>query len=178
MSKFKVKQRVVAKENGKVGVIRAREVNHVGKHTEIKYLVDFGDGIENWKVLKRSDLERCAEKSQPSPYHVRVYEVGDGKLLTLAALVEKEYNYSIGENGVVKTTGKTLSIGFSIYNGVDKFNENIGRKIAIHRCKKNPFTTMMSPFSGEFNMETVESIMSVKAKYIIDNIDNFYRPNE
>ena len=98
-------------------------------------------------------------------------------MLTLAALVEKERDYTFDYEGeLIKTVGRKLSIGFSIYNGRDEFNPIVGEKIAIHRCKHNPFTTMTSAFSGEFNNETVESIMSVKANYIIKNIDNFYRP--
>ena len=35
---------------------------------------------------------------------------------------------------------------------------------------------MTSNFTGEFNEATILAIMDAKAKYIIDNIDNFYRP--
>lgn len=177
MSKFKVNQSVVRKSDGKVGVVRAREISSVGGKTDVKYLVDFNEGIENWKVVTRNDITSFVKGGEKSPYVVKNYEVGDGKVLTVAAHVETQKDCMYGpllEEYKVKT--KILTIGFSLYNGVDEYNEEIGKKYAIHRCKCNPFTTMTSAFSGEFNRETIDVLMDVKAKYIIDNIDNFYRP--
>ena len=42
--------------------------------------------------------------------------------------------------------------------------------------KHNPFCQMESKFGGEFNDITVEAIMDVKAKYIKDHWNEFYRP--
>ena len=67
-------------------------------------------------------------------------------------------------------------VGFSIYNGTDEYSWEVGRKIAIHRCKHNPFVSMTSDFSGEFGLDTVYAIMDIKADYIKQNINNFYRP--
>lgn len=178
MSKFKINQSVVRKSDGKVGVVKAREVNSVGEKTEVKYLVDFNEGIENWKVVTRNDIMSFIQEDKKSPYIIKRYMVGDGKILTMAAKVdvEKDYEYTLLMDDVYKKKTKTLTIGFSLYNGIDEYDEEVGRKYAIHRCKTNPFTTMVSSFSGEFNKETVEAIMAVKANYIISNIDNFYRP--
>lgn len=41
MAKFKVNQIVLEKESGKLGIIRAKEVDKKEKHTDVKYLVDF-----------------------------------------------------------------------------------------------------------------------------------------
>ena len=177
MAKFKVNQSVVRKSDGKVGVVRAREVNSVNGRTDVKYLVDFNEGIENWKVLTRKDIMSFEQPDDKCPYVIKRYEVGDGKILTIAAHVETQKDYMLGPLfEEYKTKTKILTIGFSLYNGVDEYNEEIGRKYAIHRCKCNPFTTITSAFSGEFNKETVDVIMDVKAKYIINNINNFYRP--
>ena len=87
-------------------------------------------------------------------------------------------NLEICGFGIFKVKYKTLSIGYSIYNGTDEFDQNVGIKIAKHRCRHNPFTCMASLFSGEFPQSTVAAIMDDKAKYIIRNIDKFYRPQE
>ena len=174
MAKFNVNQAVVRKSDGKSGIIRAREIKSVENYTDVKYLVDFGDGIDNWQVLEKKDIM--------SPFMIKEYGVGDGKIITIAARVNNvkteanAYSDVFDEYYSYTTKGKILNIGFSIYNGSDDYNPEIGRKYAIHRCKTNPFTTMGSGFSGEFNNETVEAIMDVKAKYIIKNMDRFYRP--
>ena len=182
MAKFNVNQTVVRKSDGKSGIIRAREVKSVENYTDVKYLVDFGDGIENWVVLTKNDIKPEPKNVKSPDYVFKTYTVGDGQVVTMAAHVESvktEANAYIEEFDDFYTytrKGKALSIGFSIYNGSDEYNEEIGKKYAKHRCKVNPFTTMVSAFSGEFNNDTVEAIMNAKAKYIIENIDRFYRP--
>jgi hypothetical protein len=182
MAKFNVNQNVVRKSDGKPGIIRAREVKSVDNYTEVKYLVDFGDGIDNWSVVTKNDITSAPKNEEKSPFMVKRYDVGDGKSITIAARVNNvkteanAYSEAFDEYYSYTTKGKILNIGFSIYNGSDDYNPEIGRKYAIHRCKTNPFTTMGSGFSGEFNNETVEAIMDVKAKYIIKNMDRFYRP--
>lgn len=182
MAKLNVNQKVIRKSDGKEGVIRAREVKSVENYTDVKYLVDFGDGIENWAILTRKEMKPQQNPKKGPKYIVRKYDVGDGKMVTMAAFVETMknsdtvYDDDLGDFLSYTTKGKVLSIGFSIYNGSDEYDFKIGEKYAIHRCKTNPFTMMSSLFSGEFNDDTVNAIMDVKAKYIIDNIDNFYRP--
>ena len=184
MAKFKVNETVMRVSDNKVGVIKAKEVTQLSDNgnaknsTIVKYLVDFGDGIENWSVVTRGDIKKLVQP-QFDPYIVKNYDIDGSKRLTIVALVEKTTNFVYDMDDLYstkKTHGKKLSIGFSIYNGSDVYNYETGRKIAIHRCKKNPFTTMTSDFSGEFNLRTVESIMDTKADYIITNINNFYRP--
>lgn len=184
MAKFKVNENVVRVSDGKIGTIKAREITQMSdsdstrQSTNVKYLVDFGEGIENWSVVTRNDIQKI-QHPKSDPYIVKNYNIDESKSLTIVALVEKttKFVYDMDDlYAAKKTHGKKLSIGFSIYNGSDVYDNEIGRKIAIHRCKKNPFTTMTSGFSGEFNLTTVESIMDAKADYIITNIDNFYRP--
>ena len=43
MSKFKVNENVISVENGKTGVIRARDIVHDGKMTTVKYMVDLAE---------------------------------------------------------------------------------------------------------------------------------------
>ena len=175
MSKFKINDEVNSEKYGN-GIVRAREVKTLNGKTDVKYLVDFGDDIENWKILKKNDLEKVKRETEKNPYKIKTYGIDGGKILTIASNVSVCKDYVLGIDGPYVTKIKTLRIGFSLYNGVDDYDENIGRKYAIHRCKKNPFTTMISEFSGEFNDSTIDAIMDVKADYIISNIDKFYRP--
>ena len=66
-------------------------------------------------------------------------------------------------------------MGVSIYNPVDEYNEQIGIKLAKHRAFKSPFCCLKARFSGEFNNETVEALMDVKAKYIVKNLKKFIK---
>ena len=175
MSKYRVNQRVVCKSDGREGIIRAREISHEGKRTDVKYLVDFGDGIDNWKVMKRCHLSPQISTDYSEPYIFKTYDADGGKQLTLAAMVETSKNYYMDDIGIYKTKFKVFRLGFSIYNGKDEFDPKIGKKYAVHRCKKNPFTVMRSDFGGEFNYDTVSAIMESKAKYILSHIDDFYR---
>ena len=181
MAKFNVNQSVIRVSDGKYGVIRAREVKSVENYTDVKYLVDFGDGIEKWVVCNKKDIVALPRETKKPEYIVKTYEAGDRKVVTMAAYVEIVKNEGgfvdeFGDYLPYTSKGKILSIGFSIYNGTDDFDQKVGEKFAKHRCKTNPFTTIASSFTGEFNKETIEAIMDVKAKYIIENIDRFYRP--
>lgn len=182
MSKFKVNENVISVENGKTGVIRARDIVHDGKMTTVKYMVDFGGGMDSWKVMEKKDLKRAGNKNSRRHYIVREYDYENNQKLIVAADVKpQKFLVDIPDafefcDGVYERKGKVLSIGFAIYNGIDEYDFNVGRKHAVHRMKHNPFTVMESKFGGEFNKETVEAIMDVKAKYIKEHWNEFYRP--
>ena len=177
MAKFKVNQQVKRNSDGVIGTVKAKEIERNSNTTVVKYLVDFGGGIENWQVVTRKDISSIINQFANNK-EVRFYKIDDSKVLTMVANVKNENVYDEDYLGFYKTKLKILTIGYSIYNGIDEFDETIGIKIAQHRCKKNPFTRMVSTFSGEFPKDTVVAIMDAKAKYITDNIDRFYRPQE
>lgn len=79
-------------------------------------------------------------------------------------------------NGFYIRKGRKLTIGFSIYNGKDDYDKNIGVKYAKHRMKTHPFCSMESAFSGEFQPKTVHAIIDAKADYIMEHCDEFYSP--
>ena len=58
MIKFKINEKVISVENGNVGVVRARDITHENKKTTVKYMVDFGGGMESWKVLTKKDIKK------------------------------------------------------------------------------------------------------------------------
>ena len=66
MSKFKVNENVISVENGKTGVIRARDIVHDGKMTTVKYMVDFGGGMDSWKVMMKKDIKRESARERTS----------------------------------------------------------------------------------------------------------------
>lgn len=182
MSKFKINEKVVSIETGKVGVVRVRDVQHNGKTTTVKYMVDFGGGMESWVIMTKNQLKRLAKTNEQRPCIIREYPHGDKqKLIMVAGVENKSYlldnpNPTDWYDEFYEKKGKKLSIGFSIYNGVDEYDSVIGIKYAKHRMKHNPFCHMESKFGGEFNNSTVEAIMDVKAKYIEEHWDEFYRP--
>lgn len=182
MSKFKINEKVISVENGNVGVVRARDIVHENKKTTVKYMVDFGGGMESWKVLTKKDIKKVSNPSHERPYVIREYEHDNNQKLIMTASV-KPQNFIVSNpnakewfDTIYERKGKVLSIGFAIYNGLDEYDFNVGRKYAVHRMKHNPFCQMESKFGGEFNDITVEAIMDVKAKYIKDHWDEFYRP--
>lgn len=176
MAKFKVNQKVIRNSDNAIGTVMAKEVVADGKSTVVNYLVNFGGGMKNWQIVSRKDISRLPNKRPSSNTEVKMYKLDDGKVLTIVAKVSVESTFDEDGLDLYKVKYKALSLGFSIYNGIDEYDEAVGIKIAMHRCKNNPFTRMISPFSGEFSKETVMNIIESKAKYIIENIDKFYRP--
>lgn len=188
MSKFNVNDEVIVIATGEKGVVKAKEVTTANdgnkKHITIQYMVKVGDGFSNWKVFYRRELQKAPKKcdNTTNKYLIKVYDAANGYKVTLVALAER-YDYygwedSFDEEGRLDYAykghkGKKLNIGYSIYNPSDKYDENLGISIAKKRSHTRPFAHMSSEFSGEFNKETIEAIMDVKAKYIIDNLDKF-----
>ena len=178
MSKFRINERVKCVETGNAGVIKARDVVHDGNRTEVKYLVDFGGGIDNWKIVKKKDIAKFERKTNEPNYIYHEFKLKDGKSIMFAGLVTPKH-FEVGNDLMLDNyikKGKKLNIGFSIYNGSDLYSQEVGKKYARHRCKHKAFASMESSFGGEFNHDTVVAIMAAKAKYIEEHIEEFYRP--
>lgn len=175
MAKFHVNDNVVINENGKLGTIVCRDEvrNKETNRTEVKYFVKFGDGEENHKWFNRKELTKYIPKeTSHKRIKTRVYDISNGYKLTLVSIVETINGYDdLSVTWFDKE--RVLRIGYSLCNPLDSYDENIGFKIANHRAYSQPFTYMVARFTGEFNEETTEAIMDVKAKYICENIDKF-----
>lgn len=187
MSKFKVNERVVSVDGGKIGVIKARETVHDGKNTTVKYMVSFGEGMDNWKIMTKNQISKI-HKPKKEQCYTKVVKLSDGKVLTFVATtfkIQYDAEVSVPEEFLIDTEyedspesvkmpitkkGKVLNIGFSIYNGSDEYDEKIGYKYAKARCKKKPYVSMMSTFGGEFNQLTVDKIIEAKADYIENHL--------
>lgn len=188
MSKFNVNDEVIVIATGEKGVVKAKEVttanDGIKKNVTIQYMVKVGDGFSNWKVFYRRELQKVPKNCEntDSKYLIKIYDAANGYKVTLVALADRyeyyKYEHCFDEDGKLDTIykerkGKKLNIGYSIYNPSDEYDEKIGISIAKKRSHTKPFAYMSSEFSGEFNKETIEAIMDVKAKYIIDNLDKF-----
>lgn len=182
MAKFKVNDNVVVKETGEKGVVKCREavIDKDAKRTNVTYLVKLGEGFENYKVFTRNELTKVIPVEVPTArYMTKVYEAPNGYKVTLVSIVDVdrhyEFDYSDDMDEVVEREVKTkhFNLGVSFYNPSDEFDENVGYKIARHRAVNSPFCSLSARFLGEFSESTVEALMDVKAKYIIEHIDRF-----
>lgn len=188
MAKFNVNDEVIVTATGEKGIVMAKETTAATdgnkKHVTIQYMVKVGEGFSNWKVFYRRELQKVTKESNDvkNPYIVKVYDAPNGFKVTLVALAEK-FDFYIPEYAVydeddfsyedVHHKGKKLNIGYSIYNPSDVYDEKLGISVAKKRLYESPFAHMSSEFSGEFNTETIDAIMDVKAKYLINNLEKF-----
>ena len=181
MAKFKVGDEVLLKEGNQSesGRVIAVEKSCEGNKCDVKYLVTFG-GIETAKVYGRKDLVRLPKnKEVDDPFLYKSYKAENGVVLTFAAIVKKESDFEIipgleyGDDRLFEHKRKVLTIGFSIYNGIDKFDGPFGMKIARNRALNSPFCRLESNFMCEFGVDTIFAIMDAKAKYVKEHLDSF-----
>lgn len=177
MSKLKINQKVVVKSTGNVGVIKSREIKNLDNgRVEIEYVVKEGEGFNNWNVYKKHELERYESDAigEKDKTIVKFVHAPNKYIVTLVAVTKITRAWRYDENlEVHRQKGKELSIGYAIYNPNDEYDSKKGIKLAKHRAKTAPFCHMESDFSGEFNSETVNALLDVKAEYILNNIDKF-----
>lgn len=175
MAKFKVNDYVIVTATGKKGVVKAREIiksTDGTKHYDIQYIVKFDEGFDNWGAFSKKELQKQFKNTgNDDKYITKIYDAPNGFKVTLVALTETEKYYEDVLDTCKTMRTKYCNIGHSIYNPHDVYNEKLGYRIAKKRIKTRPFVHMSSSFSGEFNKETVEAIMDVKAAYIIRNLD-------
>lgn len=177
MAKFNVNDRVTVSATNQEGVVMCREEinDKASKRTEITYLVKLGDGFENYKQFTRKELKRVPRPEIPNTDVVRVYDAPNGVKVTMVAMtdvVDGPIEWS-DEGEPIFRKEKLFRLGVSFYNPTDDYDEVQGYKIARHRAIYKPFCSLTARFLGEFNEYTVNAIMDAKARYIIENIDNF-----
>jgi len=181
MSKLKINDNVIVKENGKVGVIKGREIKpQPNGRVSIEYVVKTGEGFSNWGNYTKRELEKVRKIKTTKPFPALVVDAAGGYKVTLVAVVKRDkvWKDSFDLDGFYKPyfrKGKDLSIGYAIYNPNDAYDPDLGVRIATHRAKKTPFCHLISDFSGEFNTETINALLKVKGEYIAHNIDEFVR---
>ena len=179
MSKLKIGDKVLVKNNEKIGIIKGRELKELpnGK-VEIEYVVKTGEGFDNWAAYNKHELKKVKSDKIEKHIPTLIIDADNGYKITLVGIVRNEtvWKDSVDDMGFFNTyarKGKNLSIGYSIYNPNDKYDEDFGKRIAIHRAKKKPFCHMVSDFNGEFNHQTIMALLEVKGKYIANNLEHF-----
>ena len=179
MSKLKINDKVIVKQSGKRGIVMGRDVHTLpdGK-IKIEYVVKTGEGFGNWVSCSKTELEKIQYTRETKTPQYLIVEAPNGYKVTVVAILHKEIVWrdgvdSQGFYSPYSRKGRDLSIGYSIYNPSDEYNEKVGIRIATHRAKKSPFCHLISDFSGEFNKETVDALLKVKAEYIVNNIEHF-----
>lgn len=179
MSKLKTNDKVIVKATGKVGVIKGRDMIDLGDgRVKVEYIVKTDNGFENWNTYSKNELEKIRPTNEKNGIPTLVVDAPNGYKVTLVALVTNEHvmKDSYDEEGYYTPywrKGKDLKIGYAIYNPEDEYDYDFGVRIATHRAKKSPFCHLISDFNGEFNTETVNALLHVKADYIVRNIKNF-----
>lgn len=174
--KYRINEKIIVKATGNVGIIKSKDTIKLdGKHVDIQYIVKEGNGINNWHAYNKTEIEPIAQTVNYPKYLYRIYDIDDRKL-TLCAVVSKAYKIDRNDNFTNKA--KSLDIGYSICHPSDKYNEELGKKIARKRTKTLPFCNLYSLFGGEFNNDFVYSIMDAKARFIHENINKFINNEE
>lgn len=176
MGKFKIGDKVLIKETGNIGIVKGREIiNESDNRVKIEYVVKLDDGFSNWNVYNKNELEKVKNDKPKKKINKLVVSTAKGHVVTLAAFTDTYYIdcWNLMRGGCRK--GKELRIGYSICNPNDSYDENFGVKLALHRAKNSPFCHLISDFSGEFNKETIEAILQIKAEYIVNNIEHFVK---
>lgn len=69
----------------------------------------------------------------------------------------------------IVTIKKGLKIGFSICNPEDKFDENLGKTIAIGRARKSKDCAMLVSEPGYINTKVVQAFLKQEAEYFKNN---------
>lgn len=179
MSKLKTNDKVIVKATGKVGFIKGRDTIDLGDgRVKVEYIVKTGDGFDNWNTYSKNELEKVLPNHKSKAYPQLVVDAPNGYKVTLVALVtnERVLKDAYDEDGYYTPywrKGKDLRIGYAIYNPNDEFDHAFGIRVATHRAKKSPFCHLVSDFNGEFNAETIDALLRVKADYIVRNIEKF-----
>lgn len=176
MSRFKVNTNVVVKATGEKGIVKGCEVKELpnGK-TLVEYVVKFGEGLENWKSFTKKELKKVVDVKEEKEIPFIVVDAPNGYKITLVGLVETFVDPWSEYFENEKRKSKRLCIGYSIHNPNDKYDLDLGMRIARHRAETAPFFHAVSSFTGEFNKETVYALLHVKGDYISANINNFIK---
>lgn len=64
---------------------------------------------------------------------------------------------------------KCLRLGWAICNPIDKFNEEIGKQIAIGRARKNNEAALWSTRLGYINTKVVRAFLEQEAQFFKEN---------
>lgn len=101
----------------------------------------------------------CAISNTPEP----IYD-GYGKLAI--SYIDGEYSYEDNKQYVERV----VSIGYSVCNPEDTFDENKGKAIAYHKALNNLSKPVLcSPVKGVINKTLIKALLNQEIKFISEN---------
>ena len=120
--------------------------------------VDFAGRTRQYIVAAVSEL---------LPNATEVY-TSEGKYVTPTKFVVTEVSedeYVAIHNDVVKR----VSLGFSVCNPEDTFNEELGKTIALGKAEKRPAGVLYATTAGMINTDLVESLITQEMQHFENN---------
>lgn len=166
--KLKVGELVKVNATGEFGVIKGRDIIPTeGKRVDIQYIVKTGEGIANWKAYSKKELSPVVKTDTqvyPKVYNSLFIDDKTGRELMLSTVIGKRWD-----------NGKYLTMGYALRHPHDESNFKMAAKIAKHRAYARPICILASQYKGEFNEDTVNSLMAAKARYIFSHLENFVK---
>ena len=120
--------------------------------------VDFAGRTRQYIVAAVSEL---------LPNATEVY-TSEGKYVTPTKFVVTEVSedeYVAIHNDVVKR----VSLGFSVCNPEDTFNEELGKTIALGKAEKRPTGVLYATKAGMINTDLVESLITQEMQHFENN---------
>lgn len=99
---------------------------------------------------------------------------GDEHPFVIAAVSEhfeiEESLTVVDEYGCYMYDGiKGVKLGFAICNPTDKFDEKLGKTIAIGRARKNSEYALLASKPGYINTKLIEAFLEQEADYLVEN---------
>ena len=87
------------------------------------------------------------------------------ELIDYACVTTVTHDVDITMDEVVKK----LSLGFAICNPEDKWNEELGKKIALGKAMKRPARVMYASHAGMINTDVVNALINQEMKFFEKN---------
>ena len=198
MSKFRKGQRVtvdgglLSKQKNAI-VHDIRYIKKGDKKVNKRYVIEFTDAEWNltgkFKTVDKSAMSKVdtippkqekQKKFSPKLYYssISIATADGNRIVTVCGMVfttraveaEAAPNQSLM---LMPKLRKHLCVGFAIKHPEDTPRQSVAKSVAAKRARWNPLSTYMSDNPNEFREDMVMAVLSVKAKYIAENIGDF-----
>lgn len=84
----------------------------------------------------------------------------------------------VDDNLIMDEVVKKLSLGFAICNPEDKWDEELGKKIALGKAMKRPSRVLYASHAGMINTEVVNALINQEMKYVEKNPSSVFKGYE
>lgn len=79
---------------------------------------------------------------------------------------------------IIEDVVKKLSLGFAICNPEDKWDEELGKRIALGKAIKRPTRVMWVSHAGMINTEVVNALINQEMKFLEKNPETVFKGYE